>query len=92
MRYNEHIHAIKANKQNSKYAEHILDTGHTYSTVNETLEILHTEKKGQLLNTLERHHIYDLSKHKKQINDAFANKHNPISELIIKNTHTTTTQ
>jgi hypothetical protein len=30
----------------------ILKTGHTYSTISETLEILHFEKKGQLLNTL----------------------------------------
>jgi hypothetical protein len=59
---------------------------------NETLEIFHTEKKGQLLNPLERYNIYDLSKHKKQMNDIFANQHNPIIELIIKNTPTTTTQ
>jgi hypothetical protein len=76
VRYNEYIHAVKTNKQNSKYAQHILNTGHTYSTINETLEILHTEKKGQLLNTLERYHVYDLSIHKKQMDDTFANKHN----------------
>jgi hypothetical protein len=40
--YVEHIQAIKANKQNSKYAQHILDTGYTYGIINETLEILHT--------------------------------------------------
>jgi hypothetical protein len=59
-RYNEHVHAIKTNKQNSKYAEHTLDTGHTYSATNETLEMLHTEKKGQLLNTLEGYHIHGI--------------------------------
>jgi hypothetical protein len=41
VRYSEHIHSIKTNKQNSKYAEHILDTGHTYGTIKKILEVLH---------------------------------------------------
>jgi hypothetical protein len=32
------------NKQNSRYSQHILKTGHTYGTINKTLNILHTEK------------------------------------------------
>jgi hypothetical protein len=44
VRYKEHIQAIRTNKRNSKYAQHILDTGHTCSTIDETLEILHIEK------------------------------------------------
>jgi hypothetical protein len=27
-RFKEHIHTIRKNKQNSKYAQHVLDTGH----------------------------------------------------------------
>jgi hypothetical protein len=40
--YVEHMQTMKANKQNSKYAQHSLDTGHTYGTINDTIEILHT--------------------------------------------------
>jgi hypothetical protein len=40
VRFIKHIQAIKVNKI-FKYAQHILDTGHTYETVCETLEILH---------------------------------------------------
>jgi hypothetical protein len=89
-RYNEHIYAIKTNRRNSKYAEHILDTGHTHGTINETLDILHTKKKGHLLDTLERYYIYNLSKQKLHMNDTYADKHNPIFELIINNTSTST--
>jgi hypothetical protein len=59
VRYKEHIQAIKTkDKKNSNYAQHILDTEYTNGTAYQTLEILHTEKKGQSLNTLERFQIY----------------------------------
>jgi hypothetical protein len=58
--------------------------GHTYGIINYTLEILYIEKKRQLLNTLEIFHIYNLNKLKKQMNDTFADTHNPIFDLIIK--------
>jgi hypothetical protein len=29
-RFREHVHVGKTNGQNSKYAQHILDTGHTF--------------------------------------------------------------
>jgi hypothetical protein len=48
----EHIQAIRTNRQNSKFAQHILDTGYTYNSIDQTTEILHIEKKGQKLNTL----------------------------------------
>jgi predicted DNA-binding protein with PD1-like motif len=47
VRYKEHIHAIRSNKQNSKFAQHMLHTGQTYSTIDQTMEVLHIEKKGE---------------------------------------------
>jgi hypothetical protein len=70
-RYKEHIHAIRTNRQQSKYAEHILNTKHT-NTIDATLKILRTEKKSQLLDTWERYHIYNLSKRSLHMNDTFA--------------------
>jgi hypothetical protein len=60
-----------ANRQTSKYAQHILDTGHTYDTFEEILDVLQI-KKGQFLNTLERFHIYNFSRKKLQMNATFA--------------------
>jgi ribosomal protein S25 len=81
-RYREHIHAIRTNKPNSRYAQHILDTEHTYGTMQDTMEVLHVERKGPLLNTLERFHIYSLWKDNMQINDMFTGTHNPIFNII----------
>jgi TPP-dependent indolepyruvate ferredoxin oxidoreductase alpha subunit len=58
-RYKEHINAIRFNKPHSKFALHILNTGHSYNTIEETLKVLHVEKRLKL-NTLER--LYDLTK------------------------------
>jgi hypothetical protein len=51
------------------------------------MEVLHIKKKGQLLSTLERFHIYDLSWQKLQMNDTFTDTRNPIFDLIIKYAH-----
>jgi hypothetical protein len=67
-RFREHIQAIRNNKPNSKFAQHILDTQHTYDTIEKTMDVLHIEKKGPLLNTWERFYIHSLSVQKRQMN------------------------
>jgi hypothetical protein len=79
----EHIQDTKTDRQNSTYGQHIIDTGHTYGTIIGTSEVFHTKKKGKLLNSKERFHIYNFSKQKRQMNDTFADTHNPILNLII---------
>jgi hypothetical protein len=81
--YKEHIQAIRTNKSNSKYAQHILDTQHTYSNIQETRDILYIEKKGPLMKTLEQFHIYSLWKENLQPNDIYTDIHNPIFNVII---------
>jgi hypothetical protein len=36
IRYREHIQVIRNNNNNSGYSNHILNTGHTYGTINDT--------------------------------------------------------
>jgi hypothetical protein len=43
VRYKEHINAIRTNKQNSKFAQHILETQHNYNPINQNMQVLHTE-------------------------------------------------
>jgi hypothetical protein len=50
----------------------------------DTLDILHIERKGSLMNTLERFHIYKLSRENMHMNDTYADSYNPISNLITK--------
>jgi hypothetical protein len=40
-------------------------------------------KKGPLLDTHERFHIYEITKQKMQLNDNFMDIHNPIYDEII---------
>jgi hypothetical protein len=51
--YKEHIQAIKNNNINSIYSNHILNTGHTYGIITDTVDIIQTEKEGKHLNSLE---------------------------------------
>jgi hypothetical protein len=39
IRYKEHIQAIR-NNNNSGYPNHILNTGHTYGTINDTMDVI----------------------------------------------------
>jgi hypothetical protein len=54
------------------------------ATIEETMDILHIEKKGPLLNTWEHFHIHSLSTQKLQMNDKYTDIHNPKFDLIIK--------
>jgi hypothetical protein len=58
IRYKEHIRDIKNNSSNSRYSNHILNTGHSYGNITDTMEIMKIERKGKHLNTFERYHIY----------------------------------
>ena len=48
------------------------------------MEMLHIKKKGNMMNTLERFHIYNKTKFDNQINDKGMVKHNIIFDIIIR--------
>jgi hypothetical protein len=64
IRYKEHIQAIRNNSSNSGYLSHILNTGHTYGTVTDTMDYM---------NTLEKYHIYKVSKTNIHLKDTQSN-------------------
>jgi hypothetical protein len=53
------------------------------------MKILHIQKKGLMLDTYERCHIYKISKQDIQLNDNFAGLYNPIDDVIMA-THQST--
>jgi hypothetical protein len=57
LRYKEHNHAIRSNCSKSGYSNHILNTGHTYGTITDTMDHIMIGGKSRHLNTLERYHI-----------------------------------
>jgi hypothetical protein len=56
----------------------------TYGTIEDTLDILHFEKKGSLMNTLEQFHIYKLSREGIHLKYTYTDTYNPIFNLITK--------
>jgi hypothetical protein len=39
-RYKEYIYNIKSNNSNTGYSKHVLDTGHVYGTMEETMDVV----------------------------------------------------
>jgi hypothetical protein len=78
----KNIQAIRSNNSSSGYSNHILNTGHAYGTITDTMDIVRTAKKGKHLNTLERYHMYRLSREKLHMNDTYIDTHNPIFETL----------
>jgi hypothetical protein len=64
IKYKEHIQAIRINNANSGYSNHtsILNTGHTYGTITDTMNVIRNGRKGGYLNILEKYHIFKISK------------------------------
>jgi hypothetical protein len=75
-RYKEHIRDIKNNSSKSGYSNPILNTGHSSGSITDTMEIITIEIKGKHLNTLERCHIYKISKEGIHMNDMHDETHN----------------
>jgi hypothetical protein len=84
-RYKEHNTEIKNNVENSKFALHIQNTGHRCANIEETLDVLHVQRKGSMKNTLESYHVYEAYKRGLHLNEALIDSYNPILEIIIKN-------
>jgi hypothetical protein len=80
--YKEHIQAIRNNNSNSGYSSHILNTGHADGTITDTVDIVKTHKKGKHLNTLEKYHIYRISKSNLHMNDTNIDTHNPVFKTL----------
>jgi hypothetical protein len=79
-RYKEHICDIRSNKNNCGYSNNILNTGHTYGTIADIMEIIKTGRKEKYLNTLEKYHISEISRDNLHMNDILI--HSPIFEPL----------
>jgi hypothetical protein len=77
-RYKKHIYNIRSNNSNTGYANHILNTGHTYVPMDDIMEIMETGKKGKYLNTLEKYYIHRISKENTYMNDISIEAYNHI--------------
>jgi hypothetical protein len=75
-------HPIRNNNSNSGYSNHILNTGHTYGTITDTMDVIKTVRKARHLNILEKYHICKISRSNLHMNDTHIDTHNPIFQII----------
>jgi hypothetical protein len=75
MRYKEHIRNIRFNKDESAFAQHILNKRHQYGPMTVIMEMVEEAKKGNLMN-VKNFHIYHFNKLNKLIEELKLNKEN----------------
>jgi hypothetical protein len=61
-RYKEHIRNIRFNKDESAFAQHILNKQHQVGPMTTIMEMVEYAKKGNIMNIKENFHIYHLNK------------------------------
>jgi len=64
VRHKEHIRYIRTNNPLSAYALHILQSGHEYGTITDTLQLLKTCQKGIRMNCWEALYMQVFRQHK----------------------------
>jgi hypothetical protein len=83
-RFAEHFRDFKYANHKSKFAQHLLENNHSIGPIDSIMEVLHTTRKGKLMDTLERFHIYNVTHENIQINDKNTPKPNIIFDTIIR--------
>jgi hypothetical protein len=64
---------IFKNKNNySKFAQDLLDNGHSFGKIEDIIQILYYNNKGSYMDTIEKFYIYRETANNKQINDRHA--------------------
>jgi flagellin-specific chaperone FliS len=56
--------------------------GHIYGAITDTTDSIRTQKIGKNLNTLEKYHIYKISKNNLHMNDTNIDTYNPIFRTL----------
>jgi hypothetical protein len=72
VRFNEKRNAFKTNSHTSNLAKHLIEQAHSFSSIQNTMQVLQRHRKGAHLNTIERYYIYaEITK-----NNHLNNEHN----------------
>lgn len=88
VRFNENLRYIKYNNPNSAYAQHILNNGHNFGIMQDTLQLLKTWTNGKLMTCWENYFIQLCQQHGLLMDEQTVNEPNPLLNLVIDR-HTT---
>ena len=82
VRHKDYIRRIRTNNPLSTHALHILQSGHEYGTITDTLQLLKTCKKGIRMNCWEALYTQVFHQHKMLVTEQQINEPNPLYELV----------
>jgi hypothetical protein len=60
----------------------MLNMGHTYGTIMDTMDVIRIVRKSRHLNTLERYHIYKMYANNLHMNEVHIEAHNLIFHTV----------
>ena len=88
-RFKEHIRALRSPETDSTFAEHLIESNHTYTGIKENMSIIKKCKKGKRLNRLEELEIYREYKENEALllNEKVGMRQNPLYERTFKIGH-----
>jgi len=84
VRFREHEYAFKTNSHMSNCAKHILEQSHSFGPIQDTMQILQYQNKGNHLNTIERFYIYTEFIKDNHLNDEHNKSPNRIFDALLK--------
>ena len=88
IRFLEHFRDLKYGNVKSKCAQHNLGNKHSIGSMEDIVEILYITRKGDIMNTPDRFHMYNEATLDNQINDKCTVKYKVIFDTVIhKNSH-----
>jgi hypothetical protein len=83
MRYKEHVQDYRQNYRKSQFAKHLLEENHPLDPTEKTMSILHSTKKGKMLNTAEKLYIHKEMNAGNQLNDKSTIAPNKIFDTVL---------
>jgi hypothetical protein len=83
IRFSEHFQDYKYNNHKSKFAHHLLDSGHSIGPIDDIMKVLYTTNKGKLMDTIERFYTHKETHLNNQINNRNTIKPNFIFDTVI---------
>ena len=87
MKYNEHKRASHNNRPSSIFAQHLNEHAHSFGTINNTMQVLHYQKNGPHLNTIEYFYIQIEVASNDHLNDSHTVFPDRIFDTILKTYH-----
>jgi len=84
VRFSEHKNVFKTNSHMSNFAKHLIEQTHSFSSIQNTMQILQRHSKEAHLNTIERYYIYAEFTKDNNLNDEHNISPNKIFDALLE--------